>query len=116
LSGLYFYRLLCTDSLDSSGFQLLYDAKKVAIKEHIRVRKKGEFYKVRFRNEVYTPIDPCKSISRIAPLSQIILINNNGKAIGVDGIATNKTSLIFKGYFARLGKSGLCLSDYLPYK
>ncbi len=67
----------------------------MAIKEHIKVRKKGEFYKVRFRNDVFTPIDPYKSISRIAPLSQIILNNNNGKAIGVDGIAANKASLIF---------------------
>jgi hypothetical protein len=116
LSGLFFYRSLCADSLDSAGFQLFYDDKKVAIKEHIRVRKKGEFYKVSFRNDVYTIIDAYKNISRIAPLSQIILINNNGKAIGVDGIATNKGSLIFQGYFARLGKSGLLPSDYLPYK
>ncbi|QJP34122.1 carboxypeptidase-like regulatory domain-containing protein [Nonlabens sp. Ci31] len=114
LSSLYFYRSLCADSLDSAGFQIFYDNRKVETREHIRVRKKGEFYKISFRNKVYTIIDSNKNKSRIAPLSQTIFINNKGKSVGEDGIATNKGSLLFQGYFAQLGKSGLLPSDYSP--
>lgn len=112
LSSLYFYRTLCADDLDNSSLSLFYHNKKVVSKDHIRVRKKGEFYKISFRNEFYTLIDSDQNESRIAPVFHTILINNNGKAIGANGIATNKGSLIFQGYFARLGTSGLLPVDY----
>ncbi|WP_438969096.1 carboxypeptidase-like regulatory domain-containing protein [Nonlabens sp.] len=114
LSSLYFYRTLCEDDIERSSLTLYYDNQRVEAKNHIRVRKKGEFYKISFRNEFYTVVDSKQNESIIAPVFHTILINKNGKAIGSNGIATNKGSLIFQGHFARLGKSGLLPTDYQP--
>lgn len=114
LSSLYFYRTLCEDNLDNSSLELFYNNERVQAKDHIRVRKKGDFYKISFRHKFYTVVDSNQNESGITPVFHTILISKNGKAVGANGRATNKESLIFQGHFASLEKSGLLPTDYQP--
>jgi hypothetical protein len=105
VSELRLFKLIAESRLEKEGYHLVFDRKKVAVKDHIRSRKKGDFYVVDFREKTYGILDSKNFQSAIYLEDPRLVISEAGNVI-------NYQVLKMGGFVSYLKVSGMMPLDY----
>lgn len=108
LTDLRLYRSMANNSLEEDGYSLMFNRKKVAIKNHIRTRIINGLYKVSFREREYILLDKQNNQSDLhISEERTIIIDNYGNCL-------TGRNITFGGFLGKLHLSGMLPLDYLP--
>jgi hypothetical protein len=109
VSELRLFILIAENRFEEEGYHLVFDSKKVAVKDHIRSRKKGEFYVVDFREKTYEILDSKNFRSAIYLEIPKLVISKAGNVLNYQVLKTG-------GFVSNLKVSGMLPLDYDPEK
>jgi hypothetical protein len=109
VSELRLFKLIAENRFEEEGYHLVFDRKKVAVKDHIRSRKKGEFYVVDFREKTYRIVDSKNFQSAIYLEIPKLVISKAGNVLNYQVLKTG-------GFVSNLKVSGMLPLDYDPNK
>lgn len=105
VSEVRLFKLIAEGKLEEEGYHLVFDRKKVAVKDHIRTRKKGALYLVDFREKKYEVMDPQNFQSAIYLDAPGLVISDAGNVINYSVLKTG-------GFVSNLKVSGMLPLDY----
>jgi hypothetical protein len=107
VSELRLFKLIAENRFEEEGCHLVFDRKKVAVKDHIRSRKKGESYVVDFREKTYEILDSKNFQSAIYLELPKLVISEAGNVLNYQFLKTG-------GFVSNLKVSGMLPLDYTP--
>ncbi|MFT5926798.1 MAG: hypothetical protein ACI9WL_001550 [Rubritalea sp.] len=107
VSELRLFKLIAENRFEEEGYHLVFDRKKVAVKDHIRSREKGEFYVVDFREKTYEILDSKNFQSAIYLEVPKLVISEAGNVLNYQFLKTG-------GFVSNLKVSGMLPLDYTP--
>nr|WP_169933004.1 carboxypeptidase-like regulatory domain-containing protein [Nonlabens sp. Ci31] len=105
VSELRLFKLIAENRFDEEGYHLVFDRKKVVVKDHIRSRKKGALYIVDFREKQYEIMDPQNFQSAIYLDTPKLVISDAGNVLNYKVLKTG-------GFVSNLKVSGMLPLDY----
>jgi hypothetical protein len=104
-SQLKLHRALINETLNEDKFDLFFNGFKVNPKDHIRVRKEGDVYKIAFRNLKYSVMDRSQNQTDLFLTSNIIFMDSYGNNL-------SPRVMKLSGYIPQLGVGGMMPLDY----
>jgi hypothetical protein len=81
VSEVRLFKLISQSRFEEEGYQLVFDRKKLAVKDHIRSRKKGALYIVDFREKRYEVMDSQNFQSAIYLDTPKLVISDAGNVL-----------------------------------
>jgi hypothetical protein len=105
VSEVRLFKLIAQSRFEEEGYQLIFDRKKVAVKDHIRSRKKGALYIVDFREKRYEVMDSQNFQSAIYLDAPKLVISDAGNVVNYRVLKTG-------GFVSNLKVSGMLPLDY----
>jgi len=108
VSDLKFYRSLSRGELEKEGYQLVFNRKPIAIRDHVPSREIGSFFRVSFRELQYVLLDSANNQTDLhIGTSQNIVIDTYGNCL-------TGREITFGGFLGNLHLSGMLPLNYYP--